>query len=263
MQRTATSTLDPSDGTLRGYIADPVVIRSRVELAPNVERAINARLNRDLRRVAAMILRGTVQLEHAAGPRGRVETLCRIKLSLANRPSLSAEHQAGDPQAAFEAALAEIVSVLDKARAQDELAIRRRHRGRLPAKVKAPNRVAGSLIDRRVGHGPVALKRALARPEKRRRDVYVDTAEPGVSASDRRAGGGSTARRNTMARPGQGKQVAALEDSRTRPSRKSTRRSATRMKQATTKERTERGTLYAPSSQTAIARGRAGVPRRR
>jgi hypothetical protein len=83
-----------------------------------------------------------------------------------------------------------------------------------------------------------------------------------VSANERRAGGGSTARRNTKARLGKSKQVAALEDSRTKPSRKSTRRSATRTKQGTPKERSERGLLYAPSSQTAVARSRSRVPKR-
>jgi hypothetical protein len=126
-----------------------------------------------------------------------------------------------------------------------------------------PGDAAGSVIGRRVGRGPAALRRALARPEKQRRDAYLDTSDPGVSESERRAGGGSTARRNTKAHPRKSKQVAALEDSRTRPSRKSTRRSATRAKQGTAKERTERGILYAPSSRTAVASARAGVPKRR
>jgi hypothetical protein len=126
-----------------------------------------------------------------------------------------------------------------------------------------PGDAAGSVIGRRVGHGAAALQRALARPEKQRRDAYLDTSAPGVSESERRAGGGSTARRNTKAYPGKSKQVAALEDSRTKPSRKSTRRSATRTKQGTTKERTERGILYAPSSRNVVATARKGVPKRR
>jgi hypothetical protein len=131
------------------------------------------------------------------------------------------------------------------------------------ATYRDPGATAGEVVGRRVGRGPVSRTRALARPEKERRDAYVDTAAPGVSASERRAGGGSTARRNAKARPGKSKQVALLEDSRTKPSRKSTRRSATRTKQGTQLERTERGILYAPSSRTTAATARKAVPKRR
>jgi hypothetical protein len=59
----------------------------------------------------------------------------------------------------------------------------------------------------------------------------VDTALPGFSATDRRAGGGSTAKRNAKQKTTRA--AAALEDSTTdRPSRKSTRKSANRAKQA-------------------------------
>jgi hypothetical protein len=81
-------------------------------------------------------------------------------------------------------------------------------------------------------------------------DNVIDTADPGVSASERRAGGGATARRNVKASPRKSKQTAALEDSRTKPSRKSTRGTATRTKQGTAKERTHRGKLFAPTTRT-------------
>jgi hypothetical protein len=63
-----------------------------------------------------------------------------------------------------------------------------------------------------------------------RRDVPVDTAAPGVSATDRKAGIGSTAARNRSARAGR-KGGAALEDSAgPRASRRSSRRSSDRTK---------------------------------
>ena len=258
-----------------------MVIRSRVDLAPATERAIRASLDRKLGNAVALVLRGTVQLEDAGESKGRIETLCRIKLVMSGRPALTAEERAADPRAAFELAIGRVARALEAARAEDDVAVRRRHRGRGLAKGKRatnprgasngrsgraaypdPGEDAGSVIGRRVGRGAPALKRALARPEKQRRDAYLDTAAPGVSESERRAGGGSTARRNTLAHPRKSKQVAALEDSRTKPSRKSTRRSATRTKQGTAKERTERGILYAPSSRTVIAGARNGAPRR-
>jgi hypothetical protein len=103
-----------------------------------------------------------------------------------------------------------------------------RGRGSKPVAKKSTDSVPdGSLIDRRVGHGSKNVGAALAR----RRSI-PDTSAPGSSASDKRAGRGSTAARNTLARAP--KATAMLEDSaKTRPSRKSTRRSANRTKQGT------------------------------
>lgn len=109
-------------------------------------------------------------------------------------------------------------------------------RGHRPVRPQVAPDDPGEIIGPRVGRGGAALERALARPEKRRRDSVVDTSLPGVSASDRRAGGGISARRNTRAKPRRG--TAALEDSRTKPSRKSTRRSVNRGKPSQGKERT-------------------------
>src|SRR6185312_2802002 len=67
------------------------------------------------------------------------------------------------------------------------------------------------------------------RPRKPRRDRPVDTAKPGVSATDRKVGRGATAERNRSVSAGQ-KAPYKLEDSRTRPSRKTTRRGANRMR---------------------------------
>jgi ribosome-associated translation inhibitor RaiA len=282
MPRFAESQIEPSGERDHTDPPDsPVVIRSRIDLSPGVERAIRTSLDRRLGNATGLILRGTVQLDSAGKSDRGVEALCRIKLVLDRRPPVTADERAADPQAAFERAIVQVARALEKMRTTDDVAVRKRHRGRGLAKGKPatnprgaargrsrtatyadPAEAAGSVIGRRVGHGAAALRRALARPEKQRRDAYLDTSAPGVSESERRAGGGSTARRNTRARPGKSKQVASLEDSRTRPSRKSTRRSATRAKQGTAKERTERGILYAPSSQTTIANARTGVPKR-
>ncbi len=260
----------------------PVAIRSRVGLSAEVEAAIRASLDQQLGHATALIERGTVQLDDWEAPDGAVETVCRIRLILIDRPALNAEERAAEPKAAFDAAIVQVARELEAARTQDDLVIRKRHRGRGLAKgkpatnargskhgrsagatYKDPGEAAGSVIGRRVGRGAEAVKRALARPEKQRRDAYLDTSAPAVSESERRAGGGSTARRNAKARPARGKQVAALEDSRTTASRKSTRRSATRSKQGTPQERTERTSLAKPSSRAAVATARKGVPKRK
>jgi hypothetical protein len=65
-----------------------------------------------------------------------------------------------------------------------------------------------------------------ARP---RRDKGVDTSKPGVSATDRKVGLGTSARRN-LKKKGSARSSVVLEDSKGRPSRKSTRKAATRSK---------------------------------
>jgi len=73
-------------------------------------------------------------------------------------------------------------------------------------------------------------KPAKKKTVRRRRDVPVDTAAPGVSATDRKVGAGSTAARNRSARAAK-EGGAALEDSaRGRASRKSSRKSVDRTK---------------------------------
>ncbi|KYF73270.1 hypothetical protein BE11_27125 [Sorangium cellulosum] len=110
-------------------------------------------------------------------------------------------------------------------------------------------------MGRRVGRGQENLERALERPEKSRRDVPVDTAAPGRSATDRKAGGGSTARRNAMRRTR--KATATLEDSaQDRPSRKSTRKSANRAKQDSKLRRRAVRQAAAPSTRAAKATAR-------
>jgi len=66
-------------------------------------------------------------------------------------------------------------------------------------------------------------------PRRARRDIGVDTSEPGVSATDRKAGLGSSARRN-LKKNGSSRSSVALEDSKGVPSRKSTRKAANRSK---------------------------------
>jgi hypothetical protein len=129
---------------------------------------------------------------------------------------------------------------------------------RVGAARATPRSDDGSLIGRRVGRSKSNLERALARPEKMRRDVYVDTAAPGTSASHRRAGYGATAARNTKRNTAG--MTATLEDSRTRPSRKSTRRSSNRSKSATSITRREMLRQSSPKVQAAKARTRR--PRR-
>jgi hypothetical protein len=222
-----------------------------VDLASGFEDRIRRELARKLGRSAPLVERGTVRFEDVNGPRGGVDTRCRIKLVMSGRPSVQVEQIAVNPATAFGRAVPILVRALQRTRSKHGLRAGPAPRGRQHARRTTVSVERGSIIGRRVGRGPQAQARALARPEKRRRDAYVDTALPGVSASDRRAGGPTTARRNAMAKPRRA--MSTLEDSRTKPSRKSTRRGANRGKPSERKERAAHARSLTPSAKAARA----------
>lgn len=245
----------------------PLAIRSRIELPDGFKEAIRERLARKLGYAATLIERGTVRFEDVNGPRGGIDTLCSIKLVLSGHPSVLVDARAGGPREAFTRAATKAATRLGHAKSKHELTVPEapqrdstRRSTRAPQAATEPGSVdAGEVIGPRVGRGAAAMARALARPEKARRDAYVDTATPGVSESDRKAGGRISARRNTRAAAPRA--TAALEDSRTTPSRKSTRRSSNRGKPSQAKERTATAKSVTPgarASRASARRGRAG-----
>jgi hypothetical protein len=91
-------------------------------------------------------------------------------------------------------------------------------------------------------------------PPRRRRDTPVNTALPGISATDRKGGGNSTGGRN-VSKSAAKKAPYQLEDSRTVPSRKSTRRGANKQRQdVQLRERV----MLKKTSPSARARSRSG-----
>lgn len=217
----------------------PIAIRSQVALPAGMDAQIRSQIDHKLSHARGFLVRASVRFEDVNGPKGGVDTVCRLKVVLRGRPSVQIEQLAATPRQAFAGALRRLATSVDRARTKHGLRGNRRPaqptRAR-PSRARAHD--PGELIGRRVGRGEDALARALARPEKARRDAYVDTAKPGVSASHRRAGGTMSARRNTQANPRRA--MSTLEDSRTKPSRKSTRRGANRAKPSGRKERAER-----------------------
>ncbi len=183
-------------------------------------------------RVASVVVRGRDE----NGPKGGIDQVCRVSIVLPGFEDVIVEKHGASPLLAFDAAFASARRVLR--RLQDQRPLRTR---KAPARVRKParspavgirraNAEEGSLIGRRVGRSAEKLRKVAERPEKKRRDAWVDTARPGTSASDRRVGAGSTARRNTkLTTRGM---TSALEDSmKDRPSRKSTRKSKNRQLQ--------------------------------
>lgn len=238
----------------------PLAIRSRIPLEPAFRDLVRARLGRRLGKFAKRIERVSVRFEDINGPRGGVDIACRAKAVLDGLASVVVEERAADAREAFRRVAGGLERAVGRTLGRRGLTEPRTKRGakRVSEPAAAPKRASrdddGSLIGRRVGQGRVALERALARPEKLRRDAFVDTAAPGVSASDRKAGHGSTAARNTLRRAP--KAAVALEDSRTVPSRKSTRKSANRMRSSAALEQAESMRRQRPAVQAARARAR-------
>ncbi len=224
----------------------PLTLRSRPKLDDAQRATVRQQLGRKLENFAQHIERVSVRFEDANGPRGGIDTVCRMKVVLRALPSVVVEERATTALiAAGRAAATAGRTVRRTLRRAGWSAPRagRRSAARASTVRSAPRGKSlpedqGSLICRRVGRAAANLERALARPEKRRRDVPIDTAAPGVSASDRRAGFGATAARNTKRNTAG--MTAALEDSRTKPSRKSTRKSENRAKGAALLERNAR-----------------------
>jgi ribosome-associated translation inhibitor RaiA len=230
--------------------ATPLAIRtSGVDADPDLRTYVRERLGFKLGKFARHVERATVRFEDVNGPRGGVDTACRVKVVLSGLSSVVVEELAGRPYEAFDRAGDRVERAvrrtLERSRGRGLVSSRSRGNGkkqqssnvdepmrepgRRPKRRPLPLPEDGSIIGRRVGRAVENLARAADRPEKRRRDTPVDTALPGWSATDRRAGGGSTAARNTKLNTA--KTTSTLEDSaKNRPSRKSTRKSANRSK---------------------------------
>ena len=84
-------------------------------------------------------------------------------------------------------------------------------------------------------------------PTKQRRDIDVNTALPGTSATDRRAGAGFSGARN-LKKGGSTRAAFELENSRGQPSRKSTRGSANRVKQNSNLTRRQQRRVRSPAA---------------
>jgi ribosome-associated translation inhibitor RaiA len=238
----------------------PLAVRTTgIQISESLEEQVRARVSRKLAKFAVHIERVTVRFEDENGPRGGVDTTCRIKIVVSGMPSVVSAERRSDAERAFAAAFAAAERTLRR-----QLERRGVSRGavRKTRAVSAVSRRArnahpspeGSLVGRRVGRAAENIDRALERPEKLRRDAYVDTAAPGTSATDRKAGGGATARRNTRKNPRSGH---ALEDSaQDRPSRKSTRKSRGRVKRDDPKRRAVKRKRFSPKAKATRARAR-------
>jgi hypothetical protein len=256
--------------TISTHAGAPIQVRSSgVALSESTQSWIQARAGRQLGKFGGRVQRVTLRFKDVNGPRGGKDMLCRAKVTLKGLPSVVVEQRAKTARKAFDlvapSAGRAVQKAIDRAPASGAgkggftpapkrtSSAARGSSQRTTALARNPK---GSLIGRRVGQGKKNLLRAADRPEKRRRDVPVDTSLPGVSASMRKVGAQSTATRNTkLNRRGM---TAALEDSAAeRPSRKSTRRSQNRAKSGSKLSRRETRRVTSPQSRARRASARS------
>jgi hypothetical protein len=239
----------------------PLTIRSRMPLDPKLRDAIRVKLGRLLHGLGPRLERASVRFEDINGPKRGVDTVCRIKVTMSGEPSVVVQSQAENPRTAFQLTAPRLASAVRRAahrKGKKTPGPTRRQKAPPSGADKGMLRrdrlsfiVGGELIGRREGHGVENRDAALLRPEKVRRDVPVDTSEPGVSASARKAGGTATARRNTKAN--QAGMASMLEDTKApgQPSRKSTRRATNRIKGATQLTGRTKRAVHSPEERAA------------
>jgi hypothetical protein len=101
--------------------ATPIAIRSDVPISPKLDARIRSTMARRIGHAAPLVERGTVRFEDINGPRGGVDTVCRIKLVLGGRPSVQASERAHDPGPAFDLASHKVARALERVRGKHGL----------------------------------------------------------------------------------------------------------------------------------------------
>jgi hypothetical protein len=207
---------------------------SGVDLPDEFGPRARALLGKRLGRFATHIERATVRFKDINGPRGGVDTLCRIKLTVSHRPTVLVEKRALDAEAALK------MSVVAAAQAMD------RSIGRSGMRTPAPTKAAPT---------------RQPEPDAPARTVRSAAPEP-EAASPRRTRSGRRRPRAAVGRgpEGRGKKRASvrmgykLENSAGKPSRKSTRKSASRGKSGSKLGRRERRKIRSPKARATRAR---------
>jgi hypothetical protein len=116
----------------------PLTIRSSPPLGSAFERRIRTQLASRLEHAIGSIERVTVRFEDVYGPRGGIDTACRIKVVISGHPSMIVEKRATSHQLAF----ADAADAVGQAVMRDKQ--RRQRRLREPARRPGTNQAAGA-----------------------------------------------------------------------------------------------------------------------
>lgn len=93
----------------------PIAIRSSIPLDPSFEHRIRAQLASYVGHGFTSIERATVRFEDVNGPKGGVDTVCRIKLVVSGRPSVITEKRDTSVGRAFAQAVHAIGIAVERA----------------------------------------------------------------------------------------------------------------------------------------------------
>jgi hypothetical protein len=238
----------PTDKRLAGRTEidqTPLEIR---DLDGAVDEALHAwvheRLGRQLGKYGPQIERIDVRFGDENGPKGGIDRCCMIHIVLSSLAPVVVEMRAGEDREAFDLAAGRAERALR--RTMQKHGFTTKHKGRQRGEHGAADAETVQLAleeygafeeqsadeplaGRRVGHGQDELMALQERPEKERRDMPIDTAQPETSADMRKAGYGHTGKRNTSLNTA-GMPYALEDSTAARPSRKSTRAGKNRIK---------------------------------
>ncbi len=196
--------------------APPLRIRATgVALTAAIEKRTRTVLSRRLSRFGTQIQRIDVRFKDVNGPRGGADTVVRIHVTVVGRPSVFVEERALDVHRALARAAASLSQAMDSSIGK---------------------------LGRRAPAG--------ARPSSSSASASASAATaPAAAPSRRRAPPASTPRR----RPRRRGMIYRLEESATKPSRKSTRKSVNRAKGASQLSRRTRRAKHSPKSRASRA----------
>jgi hypothetical protein len=164
------SRVDRTTKAQRGRTAvetTPIAIRSGVRLKPGFEDRIRSRLAMRLGHAATLIERGTVRFEDINGPRGGVDTTCRIKIVMSGRPSVQVEETAATPEQAFARAMPRLANAISRVREKHGLTSGRERARRGVHRRAAPPRAMPEKPKRTSHRATVILETSSGRPSRK------------------------------------------------------------------------------------------------
>jgi hypothetical protein len=149
----------------------PVVIRSSIPIETKIEDRMRRKLSRRIGHAAPLVERGTIRFEDINGPRGGVDTECRIKLVLSGRPSIQASDRDREPENAFDRASAKVQHALARVRGKHGLTTgskpRSSQRTHAPTRSTARGEATPSRSGKPVERAPMKLKTARRAPSRK------------------------------------------------------------------------------------------------
>lgn len=119
----------------------PIDIRTKLSLTERFEDHVRTRLAARIGHAATVIERGTVRFEDVNGPKGGVDTVCKIRLVVSQAPAVQVSARGQRPDDAFKAALDPLARALEKMRATHKLFT---HRGRNRPRRERPTPLASA-----------------------------------------------------------------------------------------------------------------------